>query len=325
MEQRAVDRPAVLVTPRSLSGSAGAAYLDPLRREGFEVRTPTPGRQPEAAELIDALPGCVGWVAGVEPIGADVLAAADMLQVISRNGSGADAIDPDAASTRGITVLTTPGANAGGVAELAVCLVLCSLRDVVPSAVALKDGRWERTTGREAAGRTIGIVGFGAIGRHVAALTGAMGMRRLVTDPVLDDTDLDEDIEALELDALLGASDVVTLHAPAAPDGPLLDRRRIGLLAPGAVLVNTARAGLVDENAVLAALDAGQLAAYAVDAFHIEPPPRSALLDHPRVLATPHIGAATEESQRRAATAAVANLLTALTTPPPAGPTRSAS
>lgn len=303
--------PRVLVTPRSMT-AGGSAPLALLTERGYDLVLGPAGRQPTADELRAALPGCVGWVAGVEPVTRDVLAAADALRVISRNGVGTDAIDHAAAAELGIEVLAARGANARGVAELTVALLLCGFRQLLPAAAALRRGEWERAQGRELSGRTLGVVGCGAIGRQVLALAGGLGLRTVASDPLVAQADLPPGTRLVDLDELLAGSGAVTLHAPAQPGGPLLDRRRLGLLAPGTVLVNTARASLVDGAAVLAALDDGRLAAYAVDAFDVEPPPLDALLRHPRVTATPHLGAATQESAARAAEAAVRNLLAAL-------------
>jgi len=289
--------------------SGGSAAVARLEAAGYAVVTPAPGRQPTAAELTAAVPGAVGWVAGVEPITADILAHADALRAISRNGTGSDAIDTAAAEAAGIRVLTARGANAQGVAELALTLALMGLRGLPPVADALRAGRWERHTGREAAGRTLGIVGFGAIGRTLAGLAAALGMRVAAHDPFVADGG---GIPLLPLDELLRTSEIVSLHLPPSPAGPVLGATELALLRDGAILVNTARSTLVDEAALLAALEDGRVGMYAVDAFDREPPEPSPLLRHPRVVPTPHIGAATAESARRASDAAVDNLLAAL-------------
>lgn len=306
----------VLVTPRSLTGPDGAALLAPLAAAGHEIVRATPGRQPTADELRALLPGCVGWIAGVEPIGADVLDAAPQLRVISRNGAGVDNIDLDAAQARGITVVRAAGANARGVAELALALCLALLRGLVPSAIALRDGRWERELGDETHARTLGVVGAGAIGRELLAMADALGMPTLATDPFPPADLVDAGHTAfVTLDELLASADVISLHCPPPPDGrPVIDAAALARMRPGAVLVNTARAGLVDDDAIVAALDDGRLRGYATDVFHEEPPRPSALLRHPRVLSTPHLGGYTRDSVRRAASAAVDNLLRALGT-----------
>ncbi|MGC4891230.1 NAD(P)-dependent oxidoreductase [Micromonospora sp. DT227] len=303
--------PRVLVTPRSMS-VPDAPAVRRLRAAGYTVVTPAPGRQPTTGELTAAVPGVVGWIAGVEPIGADVLAHADALRAISRNGAGSDAIDTAAAEAAGIRVLTARGANAQGVAELALALALMGLRGLPEAADALREGQWRRHTGREAADRTLGVVGFGAIGRRLAGLAQGLGMRVVAHDPFVTDG---EGVALLPLAEVLRTSEVVSLHVPPDPAGPLLGAAELALLRDDAVLLNTARSTLVDEAALLVELTAGRIALYSVDAFDREPPEPSELLRHPRVVATPHLGAATTESVRRASEAAVENLLAALGTP----------
>lgn len=303
--------PFVLVTPRSLTaaGLAQVAELDPLRDRGFELVGSEPGRLPTTAELAELLPGCAGWLAGVERIDAEVLRHGTHLRAISRNGTGTDAIDLDAAERAGVEVLRAAGANAQGVAELVLTSVLCGLRHVVGSASALREGRWERTLGAEIADRTVGVVGLGEVGRRTATMFTALGATVVGHDPVT----VTHEVTQVDLDDLLRTADVISLSCPPPPDGrPLLDATRLSQIPRGTVLVNTARAALVDDTAVLDALEDGTLSAYAVDAFDTEPPEPSALLRHDRVIATPHIGGYTEPSLRRATSVAVANLLVAL-------------
>lgn len=302
--------PAILVTPRSLTraGLDRVTELAPLTAAGYRLVSCTPGVAPDGAELRQLLPGVVGWLAGVEPVTDDTLAAAPDLKVISRNGVGVDSLDLAAAKRRGIRVEVARNANSQGVAELTVAQALAALRHTAESTAALRDGRWERTLGRELASSVVGIVGLGAIGRRVARLATAFGARVLGHDPYVDSVD---GVEVLELADVLRQVDVLTLHSPAG-DRPLVDAAALELIKPGAVLVNTARAALVDEDATLAALTSGRLSAYAVDAFAAEPPPPSALLAHPNTIATPHLGGFTAESTSRATSFAVANLLAAL-------------
>jgi D-3-phosphoglycerate dehydrogenase / 2-oxoglutarate reductase len=305
--------PRVLVTPRSLTaaGLAATAELQPLRDAGFVLVPGPAGRTPTEAEQLELVTGCVGWLAGVERIGARVLGAATDLRVISRNGTGTDAIDTAAAARAGVRVMRAEGANAQGVAELALALALAGLRHVPWSAAALRAGGWNRHRGRELDECRVGVVGLGAIGCRVAQLFRALGADVVATDPVV--TAATAPVPVVELDALLAGCDVVTLHAPPPADGrPLLDAVRLARLRGGAVLVNTARAALVDDDAVLAALHDGRLAAYAVDAFDTEPPELTPLLRHERVVATPHVGGFTGASVRRATAQAVVNLLSTL-------------
>jgi D-3-phosphoglycerate dehydrogenase / 2-oxoglutarate reductase len=308
----------ILVTPRSLTetGLDNVPELKPLRASGYQLVAAPAGRVPTEEELLELVSGCVGWLAGVERIGARVLEVAKDLRVISRNGAGTDAIDLEAAERAGVRVERAAGANAQGVAELALALALSALRNVPWSAAALRSGGWRRWQGRELQDCTVGVVGLGAIGRRLAGLFDSLGSRVIAYDPFAP-AERNARISLVDLPELLASSDVVSLHAPPPADGrSLLDAARMAAIARGAVLVNTARSALVDDEAVLAALEDGTLAAYAVDAFDSEPPELTPLLQHERVLATPHIGGYTTGSVRRATTIAVENLLAVLGPPP---------
>jgi D-3-phosphoglycerate dehydrogenase / 2-oxoglutarate reductase len=306
----------ILITPRSLTepGAAAAAVLQPLRDKGFEFVFGPPGRLPTEPELAELLPGCDGYLAGVETISADVLRRADSLRVIARNGAGVDNVDLEAARRQGIAVERAAGANAQAVAELALALMLCGLRQIPASHLALREGRWARVLGREATGLDLGIVGFGAIGRRLAAVTAGLRMRIRYHDVApVDVTGMNPAPTAADLATLLAESDVISLHVPATPDGsPLLGASQIAALRPGAVVVNTARASLVDEAAMVAALDEGRVGAYCTDVFADEPPRPGALLAHPRAVLSAHIGGYTRESSARAAGEAVERLLSVL-------------
>ena len=296
----------VLVTPRALTraGLDAVAELEPLRSRGIELVSGPAGQSPTAEQLDTLLDGCDGWIAGVERISATTLEHAASLRVISRNGTGVDAIDLAAAERQGVAVLAARGANAQGVAELALTLALTALRNVPWSAADLQEGRWARQPALELEQCRVGVVGLGAIGARVARAFSALGAEGVGYDPVAPAGE----VTRVELPELVRTSDVVTLHCPPT-ERPLIDAAVLEGSRPGAVLVNTARASLVDDDAVLAALDGGTLAAYAVDAFDSEPPELSALLRHPRTIATPHLGAFTTASISRATSAAVQNLL----------------
>ena len=299
------------MTPRSLT-KGGDPALELLKKAGHELVFCTPGKAPDEKELMSLVPGCAGWLAGVEKITEAVLARADRLKAISRNGTGVDAIDLAACERRGIKVLRAEGANARGVAELTVALILGLMRSVPFADMRMKAGAWERRQGTELEGRTLGVVGTGRIGRIVAGFALAMGMKVLGHDAVPDARYAPSaDFRYVPLEDLLAGSDVVTLHCPPAAQ-PLVDAAAIARMKKGAILVNTARAGLVDDAAVLAALQDGRLAGYGVDAYDKEPPDPGLLIQHERVIATPHVGAFTAESVSRATRAAVDNLLGAL-------------
>lgn len=302
--------PKVLVTPRSLK-TADHPALAPLRQAGYEIIIPVPGAMPDPAVLKQALPGCVGWLAGVEKITADVIAAATELRIISRNGVGVDNVDAEAAKARNITVANTPGANARGVAELALALVFAIARNIPATDASIKTGGWERRQGMELEGKTLGIVGCGQIGRILAGLGLAMGMRVIGYDLYPNASFSPCGFCYAGQEELAREADVISIHIPGG-DRPIVDAAFLGNMKKGVVLVNTARASAVDEDAVLAALDAGTLAGYGVDAFDTEPPGATPLTTHPRVVCTSHIGGFTAESVMRAAERAAQNIVDAL-------------
>jgi len=297
----------VLVTPRSITRS-GHPSLDVIEAAGYEVVFSTPGTLPTEEELLALLPGCVGYLAGVETISARVLDAASDLRVISRNGTGVDSIDLDAAERNAIRICRAEGANARGVAELTIGHVLALARSLPFGDNALKTRKWERRKGIELEGRTLGIVGCGKIGQLVAGLARALGMRVLAYDPFPSG-----DLEYCSMGELLAQADVITLHCPPSPDGsPIIDAEAVASTKRGVLIVNTARGGLLDADATLAALEADRIAGVALDAFESEPPEDWRLVQHPRVIASAHVGGFTQESVDRAMSAAVENLLAVL-------------
>lgn len=301
----------IAITPRSLS-RGGHPALAPLEQAGFELIFPAPGRQPTVDQLKQALPDCVGYLAGVEPISVEVLHLCPHLKVISRNGVGVDNIDLAAARALGITVERAVGGNARGVAELAVGLMLAGLRQIPWSDKQLKSGDWARQKGIELQGRTLGVLGCGQIGKYVVEMGLGLGMRvrgyDLYPDPAFAPPG---DFSYVSLAELLRQADIISLHAPPAAQ-PMIDAAAITQMKDGAFLINTARAGLVDEAAILSALDSGKLRGFATDVYATEPPEMTSLLRHDRVIATPHAGGFTEESIERATATAVSNLLKVL-------------
>jgi len=272
----------ILVTPRSLTRDRGPG-LEPLARAGFELVFASPSRFPDEDELIALLPGCVGYLAGVEPIGERVLAAATELVAISRNGVGTDNVDLVAAERLGISVRRAAGANSRAVAELTLALILASLRHVPHEDALVKSGSFDRLLGREAGGRTLGLVGCGAIGKLVAQFGLALGLRVLAYDVSPDETfEPGGDFRFATLDELLAESDVVSLHSPPLSSGrPLLAEAELARLRPGVALVNTARAGLVDRTDAVAPV----VVAHEVAAGPAQPRHRGAThhLDHGRI------------------------------------------
>jgi phosphoglycerate dehydrogenase-like enzyme len=300
----------ILVTPRSITKD-GHPSLDRLRNAGYELVFCSPGKQPSEEELINILPGCSGYLAGVEKVSAKVLSAAPGLQVISRNGVGVDNIDLKVARELNIVICKTDGANARGVAELTMSLIFAITRSISFADEKLKEGQWERRLGIEIKGKTLGIIGCGRIGKEVACLALGLGMNVIAFDPYINDFFTPAaNFRYAELDDLLAISDIISLHIPANSDGkPFVDDPFIQKLKKGVFIINTARGELIDDDAMIRALDTGIVKGYATDVFRTEPPGDNILVKHNRVIATPHIGGFTEESVDRAMNGAVDNLL----------------
>jgi phosphoglycerate dehydrogenase-like enzyme len=301
----------ILVTPRSVT-RAGHPSLNRIGEAGYQVVFCTPGEQPSETELRTLLPGCVGYIAGVEPVTAEVLDAAPDLRVISRNGTGTDTVDVEAAHKRGIQVLRAEGANARGVAELAIGQIFALARSSAASDAALKSGTWKRASaGTEIEGRTLGILGCGRIGKQVARMALGVGMQVLAFDQFPDPAFCPgQGFRYGGWEAVLAEADFLSLHCPPNSEGkPVLGREALGRLKRGCMVVNTARYDVMDAEAVLAALESGHLGGLALDVFDTEPPMDWRLVKHPRVVATPHIGGFTRESIDRAMSQAVDNLL----------------
>lgn len=304
----------ILVTPTSLCRDRDASTLDPLRDFADELVFNETGRPLTERELIEALPGVDAVVAGLDEYTAAALGAADRLRVISRYGVGTNNVDLAAAAARGIVVTRTPGANALAVAELTIGLAFSAARGIPRLDAGVRAGEWPRGDGIELTGRTFGVIGFGAIGRLVAGRARGIGMRVVAYDPMLPDAAFAEaGVQRAEIDDLCRRSDVVSVHVPLMPETHhLLDARRLALLPQGAIVINTARGGLLDEASALAALEQGRLHGIAVDVYETEPPSASVLVGHPRVISTPHSGGHTREAIVRTATMAVADVLAVL-------------
>ncbi|MFI6906947.1 phosphoglycerate dehydrogenase [Nonomuraea sp. NPDC050394] len=267
-----------------------------LQEEGFEVVHKRSGR------LVDLVREVDGVVAGTDAFTAEVLAAAPKLKVIGRTGAGYDNIDTDAATERGIAVCPTPGVNRRAVAEHTLALMLNCARLLPQNILSVRSGGWEQPSGRELAGATLGIVGLGAIGKSVAELGSLLGMEVLAYDPDLDlDFAARTGVHAVPLEELLRRSDFVSLHIFLdASTRHLIDAAALATMKPTAYLINTARGGVIDEDALADALERGKLAGAALDVVEVEPlPAASRLREHDNVIVTAHVGAATTESRAR--------------------------
>ncbi len=234
-----------------------------------------------------------------------VFAAAKCLKVVGRAGVGVDNIDLNAAREHKVTVVNSPLATTVAVAELAMGMMLALVREVPRADATMKAGKWikKELEGGELYGKTLGVIGFGRIGSSVAQRAAAFGMKVVGYDPIIKPEELKErGGEPVTLDELLGRADVITLHVPMTNDTRnMLNTAAFAKMKHGVLVVCAARGGVIDEDALLAALNSGQVAGAALDVFVAEPPGLTALVAHPKVIATPHIGAQTVESQGRAA------------------------
>jgi D-3-phosphoglycerate dehydrogenase len=285
-----------------VSDKLEAAAVDRLRAGGHEVAE-SPGLQ--GPDLVRALEGCAALIIrSATRVTAEVLEGAGSLRLVVRAGTGLDNVDTAAAKARGIEVRNTPAANAVSVAEITLGLLLAFERHLPWAASDLRAGRWEKSkyAGREIAGRSLGLVGFGRIGREVAGRARAFDMTVMASDPLVASWPAGfEWVARVTLDELLASADVVSLHLPlgAATRG-LIGAAELARMKPGAVLINAARGGVVDEEALHQALVNGRLRGAILDVFATEPPGESPLLALPQVLATPHLGASTRDAQVRA-------------------------
>jgi D-3-phosphoglycerate dehydrogenase len=249
-------------------------------------------------------------------IDAEVLEAGSRVTVVARAGIGLDNVDVEAATARGVLVVNAPVSNIVSAAEHAVALLLAAARNIPAANASLKAGEWRRSefTGIELADKTVGVVGLGRIGMLVATRLAAFGVRLLGFDPYVPPARAASmGVEMVTLDELLASGDFVTIHLPKTPEtAGIIGERELGLMKPGAILVNAARGGLVDEHALAQALKEGRLGGAAVDVFATEPCVDSPIFGYPNVVVTPHLGASTAEAQDKAGLAVARSVKLAL-------------
>lgn len=247
-------------------------------------------------------------------VGTAAMDAAPGLKVISKHGSGTDTIDKSAAAERGIRVLAAAAANADAVAEHALALLLACAKSVVQLNRRMHDGHWDKSTHKsmELNGRTVGLVGLGAIGLRFAKMADAIGMRVIGYDPLAKN--LPAYVNLVDLETLWRDSDAISLHCPLTPENKgLLNTQVLACCKPGVIVVNTARGGLIDEPALLAAVQSGQVCMAGLDSFAVEPMTDVHLFrHHPGFILSPHIGGLTDEAYVKMGVGAVQNVLTVL-------------
>lgn len=247
----------------------------------------------------------------------EVIAASPNLKVIAKHGVGVDNVDIAAAAKRGIPVLRAMGSNSRAVAEHTIALALALVKEILPLDRAVKNGGWPKPTfvGKDFLGATIGLIGYGGIGRETARMAEALGMEVVVHDPFAPGAaEADGFASADDIDAMLPTLDILSIHCPlTAVSRDLIDARRLALMKPSAVIVNTARGGIINEQALAEALSAGTIAGAALDSFSIEPPPAdSPLWPLNTLIATPHIGGVTHGSADSMAEIAARHIISVL-------------
>ena len=294
----------------------GAAGADRLRSDPDVDAIFAEGQS--RAELLESVRDVAALIVrSGSRVDAELIAAGSGLRVIGRAGVGVDNIDLAAAAERGVAVVNTPEANMLAAAEHAFALMLATARRVTDAHNSLAAGRWDRKqyVGAQLAGATLGLVGFGRIGRAVGRRALAFEMAVLTTDPYIPvEVAMEHGARMVELPELLAESDFVSLHAVAQEDSTaLLDEAALAAIKPGAIVVNAARGSLIDATAARDALDDGRLGGLGLDVYDTEPPPPDhPLIGHPRVVHTPHLGASTGAAQRDVSVQVVAKVLAAL-------------
>ncbi|NXS50469.1 SERA dehydrogenase, partial [Balaeniceps rex] len=280
--------------------------LDPCCREilqagGLRVQE-KPGLSKE--ELLREIRDCDGLIVrSATKVTADVLEAAERLQVVGRAGTGVDNVDVEAATRKGVLVMNTPTGNSLSAAELTCGMILCLARQIPQAAASMKEGKWDRKKymGMELNGKTLGVLGLGRIGREVATRMQAFGMKTIGYDPIITpEASATFGVEQLPLEQIWPRCDFITVHTPLLPSTMgLLNDSTFAKCRRGVQVVNCARGGIVDEGALLRALQSGQCGGAALDVFTQEPPKDRDLVNHPNVICCPHLGASTQEAQSR--------------------------
>jgi D-3-phosphoglycerate dehydrogenase len=289
----------------------GEAYRT-LAERFHIVFTNTSGKRLEGEDLIRALANADGVIAGTEPYSADILDASPRLKVISRVGAGTDAIDIVRAKERGITIKNTPDAPVAAVAEHTLALMLSAIKHIPAYDRQIRNGEYSVRTGSTLAGKTVGIIGAGRIGRRVGALTECLGCRIIWHDPWCRDELPGSWVQKARLEDLLAEADIITIHAAAQENQkPILDQNSLSLCRNGVIIINTARASFIDEKALENALTTGRVSAACLD-VQAKEPYDGPLLRSGNVIITPHVASNTLESRRQMEMEAVKNLADAL-------------
>jgi D-3-phosphoglycerate dehydrogenase len=272
---------------------------------------------PDREKLLAAVPDADALlVRSATTVDAEVLAAGTKLKIVARAGVGLDNVDVDAATARGVLVVNAPTSNIHSAAEHALALLLAAARQIAPADASLREHKWKRSSfsGTEIFGKTVGVVGLGRIGQLVAARLAAFGTHIVAYDPYVSAARAAQlGIELLSLDDLLARADFISVHLPKTPEtAGLIGKEALAKTKPGVIIVNAARGGLIDEQALADAVTSGHVRGAGIDVFSTEPCTDSPLFELPQVIVTPHLGASTAEAQDRAGTDVAASVKLAL-------------
>lgn len=284
----------VLITPRSY-GKSDVSVFEKLKQAGFVYEVNDVGSILTKEQIIRRVADCDGVILGVDPFDADVIAAAPRLKAIAKYGVGLDNIDLAAAKARGIRVSKTMGANSEAVADYALALMLAVARQVCTIDAAARNGDWKKRTTTDVSRKTVGIIGFGAIGKLVAQRCKGFSMRVLAYDVFWDDAYAkDHGVEYAGFDTILRESDFISLHLPLLPETRgIIDGSAISQMKSDCILINTARGGLIDDNALMQALANNSILGAGLDAFATEPPDDPRWAQFPQVVLGSHCAAST--------------------------------
>lgn len=299
----------VLTSPSSF-GQCGSEPFDLLARHGFEVINNPFGRKLTEDEVIEIASDCVGIVAGVEPLTARVIDALSNLKCISRVGVGMDNVDIAYAKTKGIAVVNTPDGPTLPVAELTLAMTMALLRKIPQAHHNLKNGVWKKEIGNLLYGKTVGVIGLGRIGRKVATIFRALGNQVIGYDLVPDeDWSNQNSVTISSMEKVLKEADIITLHIPGNADkSPVLSKNELDMIKPSAILINIARGGVVDEEALYESLKKLEIGGAALDVYAKEPYD-GRLIELDNIIFTPHLGSYAAEAKLQMEIDAVKNLI----------------
>lgn len=299
----------ILVTPTSIK--PGDPRLKKLEDFADELVFNPLGKPLGEEDLLALLQDCDGYLAGLDQVTEKVIRGCPKLKAISRYGVGYDRVDIAAAKKAGIGVAITPGANSEAVGELSVAMMLALARNIPQLNDSTKNGGWIRVNGTELFGKTLAIIGLGAIGKVVARCAAGFSMKVVAYDPYInEDYCRSHGIEAASLEQAVSQADFISLHLPLT-EGTyhMVDEALLSKMKDGTILINCSRGGILDEQAVCKAVESGKLRGVGLDAFEVEPPKDNPLFRYSNVIATPHTGAHTDEAVGNMIAMAVDNLI----------------